>query len=246
MFDVVKKKSLADAVFEQLRERIISGHLKVGETLVGERELCKAFGVNRGALREALKRLEECRLVHKQQGGATRVLDFRKTGTMSLLETLLVSPATGVCLPVVRSVVEMRAVLAPDIARLAALRGRPEVFDALREIVVRMRAHEDDLLALQAAALDFWDTLVDGSDNLAYRFAFNTLREGYSLFMEHLGEAVWEEVSNMEAYTQLATAVCRGEAERAQALARELMGQSSTPILTLLQQFEKNTEGGGR
>lgn len=244
MFNLVEKKSLADAVFEQLRDRIISGQLEVGETLVGERELCKAFGVNRGALREALKRLEECRLVRKHQGGATRVLDYRKTGTMSLLETLLVSPDMGVSLPVVRAVVEMRSVLAPDIARLAALRSRPEDVEALQEIVVRMRSHEDDLLALQAAALDFWDTLVDGSDNLAYRFAFNTLREGYSLFMEHLGEAVWEEVSNIEAYTQLATAVADGEADRAQALADELMRLSGTPILTLLQQIEKNTEGG--
>ena len=48
MFNLVEKKSLADAVFEQLRDRIISGQLEVGETLVGERELCKAFGVNRG------------------------------------------------------------------------------------------------------------------------------------------------------------------------------------------------------
>jgi GntR family transcriptional repressor for pyruvate dehydrogenase complex len=140
--------------------------------------------------------------------------------------------------------VEMRSALAPDIARLAALRSRPEVVEALEKIVVRMRSNKDEPLSLQAAALEFWDTLVDGSDNLAYRFAFNTLREGYSLFMELLGEAVWEEVSNFEGYTQLAAAVRDGEAERAQAIATELMRLSGTPILALLEQTAKSTEGG--
>lgn len=243
MFKLVEKKSLADAVFEQLRQRIISGHLEVGEALPSERELCKAFGVNRGALREALKRLEESRLVRKHQGGATRVLDYLRTGSLSLLEALLVAPDTGVCLPVVRSVVEMRSALGPDIARLAALRRSPEVVDALRDIVVRMRSYADELHSLQVAALDFWDTLVDGSDNLAYRFAFNTLREGYSMVFELIGEAVWEEVTNIDGYSQLAAAVRDQEPERAEALAKELMRLSGTRIQTFLEQFEQITEG---
>ena len=41
-------------------------------------ELCDAFAVNRGAVREALKRLEQIRLVSMHQGGRTRARDWRE------------------------------------------------------------------------------------------------------------------------------------------------------------------------
>ena len=75
-FKPVKKKSLATAVFEQLRDRILQGKLKPGENLPSERILVERLQVNRGAVREGLKRLEQAGLVSITQGGATSVLDF--------------------------------------------------------------------------------------------------------------------------------------------------------------------------
>ncbi|MBZ0253541.1 MAG: GntR family transcriptional regulator, partial [Candidatus Methylomirabilis sp.] len=57
MLQAIERKSLSDAVFEQLRARIVAGALAAGETLPSERALCETLQVNRGALREALKRL---------------------------------------------------------------------------------------------------------------------------------------------------------------------------------------------
>ena len=89
MFKPVEKKSLADAVFEQLREEIVTGRMEPGEALPAERMLSDMLGVNRGAVREALKRLEQARLVTIQQGGSTRVLDFKETAGTDLLAALL-------------------------------------------------------------------------------------------------------------------------------------------------------------
>lgn len=57
MLKPVRKQSLSDAVFTQLRDQIVSGALAPGEPLPAERLLCEALGVNRGSVREALRRL---------------------------------------------------------------------------------------------------------------------------------------------------------------------------------------------
>ena len=56
VFKPVKKKSLATAVFEQLRDRILDGDIRPGDNLPSERILVERLQVNRGAVREGLKR----------------------------------------------------------------------------------------------------------------------------------------------------------------------------------------------
>ena len=82
MFEQVKKQSLSNAVFEQLRDRIVRGEMEVG-TSFAERVLAEKLGVNRSAVREGLKRLEQAGLVAIQQGGKTKVLNFKKTGGLN-------------------------------------------------------------------------------------------------------------------------------------------------------------------
>ncbi|MBY0274311.1 GntR family transcriptional regulator, partial [Candidatus Binatia bacterium] len=177
MLKPVRRQSVSDAVFDQLREQIVSGTMRAGEPLPAERALCETLGVNRGAVREALKRLAQARLVAVQHGGASRVLDFRASAGLELLPDLLLTDAGGFDPVVVRSVVEMRSALAPDIARLAALRGGRRVADALDAVVARMDAAAGDLPALQTVAVQFWSTLVDATGNVAYRLAYNSLRD---------------------------------------------------------------------
>src|SRR5436309_9846597 len=82
---LVEKESLADKVFEQLTAEIVSGRSAPGSALPSERKLSETLGVNRHVVREALKRLEQVGLIRISQGGATKVLDFRRTGGLDLL-----------------------------------------------------------------------------------------------------------------------------------------------------------------
>ncbi|MBZ0231141.1 MAG: GntR family transcriptional regulator, partial [Deltaproteobacteria bacterium] len=81
----IPKRSLTDAVFDQLVARIVSGTLAPGQALPPERLLCAELGVSRTAVREAMSRLAQLRLVAVRHGGETRVLDFRVTGGLDLL-----------------------------------------------------------------------------------------------------------------------------------------------------------------
>ncbi|HEY8380178.1 MAG TPA: GntR family transcriptional regulator [Nannocystis sp.] len=241
----VARKSLSDAVFDQLSQEIVQGRMRPGTPLPSERALCDVLRVNRGAVREALKRLSQAGLISIQHGGGTRVLDFRQTAGLDLLNHLLFRPDGTIDLRVARSVMEMRAVMAPDIARLAARRRTAEQAQTLGEVVAAMAAREHDLLALQELALQFWDLLVVASDNIAYQLAFNSLRNTYDVMREALVEVMGEELRDLSAYRQIAGAVERRDDGAAADVARALMHHGSRSVLELLDALEQSSGAAG-
>ena len=126
MFRPVARRLLASEVFEQIRERILRGEMAAGTSLPAERVLASMLGVNRNAVREGLKRLQQAGLVAIQQGGATRVLDFKRTAGLELLATMVVGADGSVDTGIVRGILELRTELAPIVGRLAAARATRE------------------------------------------------------------------------------------------------------------------------
>lgn len=69
-------RTLADRVFARLQDDIVTGVLKPG-TKLGETELAARYGVSRGPLREAIRRLESRRLVERTPHAGARVALLR-------------------------------------------------------------------------------------------------------------------------------------------------------------------------
>ncbi|HJL02617.1 MAG TPA: GntR family transcriptional regulator [Polyangiaceae bacterium LLY-WYZ-15_(1-7)] len=231
----VTRRSLSEAVFQQLRDGILSGALAAGTALPSERALCERFGVNRAALREALKRLQQLRLVAIRQGESTRVLDFRETGGLELLVGLLLDGEGNVQWKAVRSFVEMRTALGPDIARLAALRRGEAELAALDEALAALEAEPaDDVVALQRRSLALWRVLVRASDNLAYQLAFNTMERAWEGVQDTFAPALADEVTHRAGYRALVRAVRRGQPEAARKAAARLVARGAKAAEALL------------
>ena len=128
----VRRRNLSQAVAEALAEEIAQGRLKPGERLRSERDLSAAFDVGRSSVREAIKALESRGLVEGRHGEGTFV---RPQG----LETLVRVPSGPVAVTEaeVRHLFEVRELLEPGIARLAAARARPAEINALRRMLER-------------------------------------------------------------------------------------------------------------
>ena len=237
----VARSSLSDAVFDQLAQQILSRRVAPGVALPPERELAKALGVNRGAVREGLKRLAQAGLIEQRHGGATTVLDYRLHAGLDLLTKLLVSPTGEPDHHVARSVMEMRAALAPDVARLCALRATPELTGMLRDLVTDMRGaagddeRPEDLARLQQLSLELWDLLVSGADNIAYRLAFNTLRHTYEQIREALVVALADELRQVDLCAGLVEAIAHRNPDRARAHASAIVQRGSDGILAALE-----------
>jgi DNA-binding FadR family transcriptional regulator len=231
----VQRQSLSDAVFEQLRDQILRGERAPGSPLPAERALCEALGVNRGAIREALRRLEQARLVAVRQGGISRVLDYRDSAGLELLGALLVDADGHFDPRVVRGILEMRTALGPDVARLAALRGGRRCADALDRAVADGEGAGGELRRLQEIANRFWATLVEGADNIAYQLAFNALEETYDRCRELLARALSSELADVDAYAAIAAAVRRGDGAAAEAAARARLRRGEVGLLAALE-----------
>ncbi len=264
----VARSSLSDAVFEQLCAQILARRVGPGEPLPSERDLSKALGVNRGAIREGLKRLAQAGLIEQRHGGGTLVLDFRRTASLDLLSRLLYQADGSPNLEVARSIMEMRAALAPDVARLCAERADDRVVDELAAVAEQMREVLDTsptrvgpdgptksiwlsgdseqvatqmavLEQLQLLSLEFWDLLVTGSDNIAYRLAFNTLRQSYEQIREALLIPLAEELRSVDECRRLVAAVRAGDSRTARAAAETIVGRGTEGVLTGLELLDQ-------
>lgn len=206
-FSTVRRESLSDSVYRQLADKILRGDLPAGDALPAERELSEALGVNRGAVREAIKRLQQAGLVAVRQGGVSRVLDYQNEGGLELLPNLLVDASGRLNASVVRSIMAMRSSLAPDIAATAARKGGARLADELDALLVRMRADQADLQALQDHALAYWKKLVERGGNIAFRLAFNSMTKTYTQVWDALRSVLADEFRDLDNLGAIARAV---------------------------------------
>ncbi|MDG4718019.1 MULTISPECIES: FadR/GntR family transcriptional regulator [Thalassospira] len=68
LLKVQKREKLADQLYGQILEQIVSGNLGEGTKLPSENEICASFGVSRPVVREALRKLQSDGLVYARQG----------------------------------------------------------------------------------------------------------------------------------------------------------------------------------
>ncbi|HVV36102.1 MAG TPA: GntR family transcriptional regulator [Acidimicrobiales bacterium] len=233
----VARRSVVDGAYEQLAAEILDGRLVPGEVLPAERALTELLGVNRQAVREALQRLAQDGLVTIQHGGATRVREFRQTGALHLLPRLVLSADGKVDRSVIRSVIEMRLAIGPDVARLAAQRARPEHLARVADAAAVLDDGSVPAVRRSHVNLDLWDALVDASDNIAYRFAYNSLRASFEPVAGFVADYLTSELDDVKGRRRLLTAVRDGKPEAAEAAARKLLAASSAALTGLVAQL---------
>ncbi|MEU1208943.1 GntR family transcriptional regulator [Nocardia sp. NPDC005825] len=229
----IARASIADEVFAQLSEQIVSDAIAAGETLPSERKLAEAFGVSRPVVREALRRLEQAGLVQVRHGDATVVRDFRRAAGPELLP-LLVAPGGRLDAAVIGSVLEARQAIGTEIAGLAGRKGGTEQLRADLAAAAAAVAGGADPVARQRLALEFWEIVVDLADSLAYRLIFNSLRRVYEPAIEALAAVMDAETGRADLYGQLREAILAGDESGARARAAELLTLGSNAFAAAL------------
>lgn len=225
-------KGKATSLFETLRDGILAGEYPVGTCLPPERELAALFGVNRGAVREAINRLVQARLASTLHGGGTRVENFRATAGLDLLLTLLEAGDANRRRRAVRSLMEMRTALAVEAARLAAHNHTESQLAALRLRARELAVATDDE-RLHEHLLATWELIAEASGNIAYRLAFNTLREGYRLLGKTM-HRISRDAFNAPDYRVLLDAIAQHDAQRSERGARRIVDKEAVVFLERL------------
>src|ERR687889_2225748 len=122
--DPIRVDSVADLAYERIRGYVLGGEVMPGARL-GQVELAERFGISRTPVREALRRLAGEGLVDLHSNRGFRVADL---GLDAVLRRL-----------------EVRAILEPGIAALAAERRTEEDLRRLEEVVANEEGTHDGI-----------------------------------------------------------------------------------------------------
>ena len=119
----------------RLSEAILDGRLPAGGALPSEARLAENFGVSKQVVREAIRQLAALGVLEIGQGRATRVraMDAEPLGRFWRF-------AVGDTRAGLAEAVELRRIIEPQVARLAARRAEAEGLAALEAALARMRA----------------------------------------------------------------------------------------------------------
>lgn len=161
MYKTIRTSRLYEQIVKQIEDSVLKGTLKAGDQLPAERELAEQFGVSRTAVREAIKALGEKGLVESFSGRGT----FITNGTSQVIRHSLglmmrMGQAEGSA-----HLAEVRSILEPEIAALAAERAEEQHRESMREAVSVMDAAMNQAEAFIEADLDFHLALAEAAAN---------------------------------------------------------------------------------
>jgi GntR family transcriptional repressor for pyruvate dehydrogenase complex len=160
-YTTVQTSRLYEQIVQQIEDSIMKGTLKPGDQLPAERELALQFGVSRTAVREAVKALREKGLCEAFSGRGTFITDGTNQSIRESLDRMIkIGQPEGSL-----QLAEVRAILEPEIAALAAVRIEEGHINALRDAYAEMDRKRNDPDGFIEAELDVHLALAEGAAN---------------------------------------------------------------------------------
>ena len=130
-----KKTRISEEIVRQIFQFVKDGALKPGDRLPPEREMAQRFGVSRASVREAIRLLDTKGLVVIHPGAGMFVAEDAIETIIQAFASILSDESAAT-----RDVFEMRLLLEPQIASLAAERAGAADIRRMRDIVLAQEA----------------------------------------------------------------------------------------------------------
>ncbi len=136
---------MTDEAILKIKEMIVSGKLRPGDRLPPEKELSEALGLSRNSLREAVRALELIRVLDVRRGDGTYVTSLSPSLLLDVMSFVVDIHQDASVL----EMLEVRRILEPAAAVMAATRATPADIAHLRDLLARVdeRTPVDDLVA---------------------------------------------------------------------------------------------------
>ena len=225
----IEKQKASEQIVEMLMKEILQGGFRPGDKLPAERTLAAQLNVTRATLREALKRLEQLKLVTIHQGKGIIVEDFHKA-SIDLIFSLMVIDG-DIDLNILENIMESRLFFGGEVARLAAIRADDNDLEQMRLLLEEMD-RTGDPVRIQQMDFEFFHLLATAGKNMVYILLMNTIKTIHDKHLNLFQKLA--EPMKMPLKREIYEAVVNGDAEKAAEKARTFM-QSG---LDLLQSFK--------
>ncbi len=215
----LKTSTLADSVFDQIRTAIVKGELPPGSK-VNEPQLSKQYGISRGPLREAIRRLEGCKLVEITPNVGAKVVSLNSEQAIEIYE--------------IREALEGLA------CRLAAGKASAQDCLNLRELLAnherQIESENGRLYYQKEGDLDFHYLIVQLSGNTRlFKLLCDELYHLLRLYRVQTSSSPSRPVQAFKEHHQIVDSIESGDGELAELLMRRHIASARE---TLMQQLE--------
>jgi len=160
-FQPLARRTYVAEAIRTIKDMILDGRLAPGQRLPPERSLSEALGVSRPTVREAIRSLQAMNILESRHGAGTFVASLSVDELLRPLQFVL-SLATGG----LDHLFEVRMLLEPGAAALAAVRASEEQVAGLRDCAARAEAEAvADAEAMLRLDTELHERIVDASAN---------------------------------------------------------------------------------
>jgi len=177
----IKKKSIRDQVFEQLKEQIINGNWLPGSKIPSENELSASLQVSRVTVREAIQKLITLGLLETHQGEGTYVKELSANIYMNSLIPLFLLDK-----PQIMHVLEYRKITEVSAMSLVIERATDEDICRLESILDNMRKKEGDVKKFAEEDLNFHLALVEITRNPVFVKVNHVIKDVLNASMDYI------------------------------------------------------------
>jgi DNA-binding FadR family transcriptional regulator len=193
-FAKLSAPSLKELFIQQLEGMILSGQLAVGEKLPSERELAETMQVSRGVVNSGILELSRKGFLSIKPRVGTFVADYRRTGTMETLISIINYNRGVLRYSEIRSILEIRLALSTLSIKLAIPLMKQQDIDSLR-VHVDGIAKSSSAKEASEMAFDFHHELAVLSGNMLMPLIYYSFRDAVL--------ALWERFCNLHGKEKL-------------------------------------------
>lgn len=222
-------RALHARVAHDVGRRIISGDYAEGASLPRESELAEQFGVSRQAVREALKVLAAKGLVASRRRTGTSVLP-RTSWNLLDPDVLAWHSPESIRKEFLDDLVELRRVIEPPAAALAARRVDPERLSRIKAALDGMRENVDNEAQFLEADAEFHVALLAASGNSLFERLSTIIGPVLDVSFKVQARETWRFKIGIEQHAAVYEAIARGDPETAHDTMEEIVSTAEDTI----------------
>lgn len=213
----LKRTSITERATEEIKRYLLSGDLKPGDKLLTEAELAAQLGVGRSTVREAIRTLQAMGYVELRPGRGAFAVITSPDDELSMRENAIryFKGNQGS----LSDFLEVRILIEPYAASLAATRADHEARETLQNILVRFAdaaKHQPDHAELARLELEFHSTIVEASGNKLLASIFRQLCRVFAIYSENSFTAYDSLEATMLEHARIVEAVLAHDSDAAE------------------------------